>query len=95
VIADLPGVSKEDIRIDVDGNVLSVSAERKLEDEEEEEEADKFHRLERLYGRIHRVVRVPGTAYLDNVAATYSDGVRKIVVPKMQHRTAQWRIQIA
>jgi HSP20 family protein len=91
VIADLPGVNKEDINIDVDGNTLSVSAERKRE---EEEKTDKFHRVERSYGKIHREVRLPPTADLGNVAATYNDGVLKISVPKTQTRTAR-RIQVA
>jgi HSP20 family protein len=78
VIADLPGVNKEDINIDVDGNVLSVSAERK----QEEEKNEKFHRVERSYGKIHRVVRLPDTADLGSVAAAYNDGVLRIVVPK-------------
>jgi HSP20 family protein len=91
VIADLPGVCKEDISIDVDGNVLSVSAERKRE---EEEKTDKFHRLERSHGKIHRVVRLPHTADLSNVAAAYNDGVLRIAVPKTQDRTAR-RIQVA
>jgi HSP20 family protein len=91
VLADLPGVNKDDIHIDVDGNVLSVSAERKRE---EEETTDKFHRVERSCGKVHRSVRLPDTADLENVSASYNDGVLRITVPKTEPKSSR-RIAVA
>jgi HSP20 family protein len=94
VLADLPGVNKDDIHIDVDGNVLSVSAERRREEEEEEEKTDKFHRVERSYGKVQRTVRLPDTADLENVSASYNDGVLRITVAKTEPKNTR-RIAVA
>lgn len=79
VKAELPGMSKEDIKVTVKDNVLSLSGERKQEIETKEKT---FHRIERFYGSFCRNIQLPERVKADKVKATYKDGVLNIVLPK-------------
>ena len=76
---DLPGVKPEEIDIQLAGNLLTISGERK---EEEEEKGKTFHRIERRTGSFSRCVSLPCTVEEDEVAAEYHDGVLVITLPK-------------
>lgn len=76
---DLPGVAPKDIDISLNGNVLTVSGQRK---DEREEKGKTFHRVERSSGRFSRAFTLPCQVEEDEVAAVYRDGVLTITLPK-------------
>jgi HSP20 family protein len=78
---DLPGVKKEDISIDVDDNVLTISGERKVEEERKEEE---FYRVESFYGTFERSFTLPEDVDADKIEAEAKDGVLTVKIPKAQ-----------
>lgn len=81
---DLPGVSKEDVKLEVEeGRVLRVSAERK---EEAEEKGEKWHCKERASGGFFREFELPENAKVDEIKASMRDGVLVVIVPKDEHR---------
>ncbi len=79
VKADLPGVSKKDIKIDVEGNMLTISGERK---HEEKVEREHYYSFERSYGRFFRTFDLPSDLDTNKVKAHYEDGVLEIRIPK-------------
>jgi HSP20 family protein len=75
---DLPGLKKEDVKVEVTDGYLSISGERKAETEETN---DNVYRCERSYGSFYRAVPFPEGAKLDDVKATFADGVLEVSVP--------------
>ena len=75
---DLPGLTKEDVKVEVTDGHLAISGERKSE---QEEEKDNVYRCERSYGSFYRVVPLPEGAKLEDVKATFADGVLEVSVP--------------
>lgn len=80
--ADLPGVRKEDIQVELDGNYLTVSAERNTESGEKDNKGN-YVRRERSYGSYSRSFDVSGVQ-TDQITASYNDGVLKLRLPKKQ-----------
>ncbi len=78
--ADLPGFDKKDIKLDVNGDVLTVSAERHSEHEEKDKKG-KYVRCERSYGSYSRQFDLSGVK-ADEIKAKYEDGVLKLTMPK-------------
>ena len=78
VSAELPGLKKEDVKIQVDGGVLSISGEKT---EESEEKGRTFHRRERRHGAFHRSVTLPSGVDCDKADAEMHDGVLCIRFP--------------
>jgi len=81
VKAELPGMKKEDIDVSLDGNTLTISGERKEEQEKKEGEG---YRSERFFGRFQRSATLPATVQANKIEAAYKDGVLTIVVPKSE-----------
>ena len=81
VEVDLPGVKKEDISIDVKDNVLTISGERKVEEERKE---DEFYRVESFYGKFERSFSLPEDVDADKIEAEAKDGVLTVKIPKAQ-----------
>ncbi len=88
--ADLPGVSQEDVSIEFENNVLTVSGERKSE---HEEQRNGFYRLERAHGSFSRSLTLPDGVDPASVTATFDKGVLEINIPKPEQRKPQ-RISI-
>jgi HSP20 family protein len=81
--ADLPGLSQEDINLEFDGDVLTVSGERKSE---HEERTDGYYRLERATGSFSRSLTLPEGVDPDAVTATFDNGVLEVRIPKPEQR---------
>jgi HSP20 family protein len=75
---DLPGLRKEDVTVEVTDGHLVLSGERK---QEREEKKENVYRTEREYGRFFRAVPLPEGAKLEDVKATFADGVLEVSVP--------------
>jgi HSP20 family protein len=81
VKAELPGMKKEDLNVSLDGNTLSISGERKHEEEKREGES---YRSERYFGRFQRSVTLPAAVLANKIDASYKDGVLSIQLPKSE-----------
>lgn len=79
VKAELPEMKREDVKVTVENNVLSISGERK---QEKEEKNKKYHRIEREYGSFLRSFTLPISASGEKVTAEFKDGILKIHLPK-------------
>lgn len=81
VVAEIPGVSKEDISVTItDNNILTIKAEKRLE---KEDKGTHYHRVERSYGSMLRRIELP-YSYEKNteIKASYKEGVLTISLPK-------------
>lgn len=88
--ADLPGVSEDDINVELNDNVLTISGERKSE---REERKGGYYRVERSSGSFRRSVRLPDGVDADAIEATFDRGVLEVSVPKPEQRKPH-RVQI-
>ncbi len=79
--ADMPGVKKEDVKISMDEDVLTISAERSHEEEEKKKD---YHRIERSYGSMSRSFTVGDNISAEEVDAVYDNGVLHITLPKKE-----------
>lgn len=78
VRVDLPGLKKEDVKIEVTHDELTIEGERKLEKEEQKEG---LHRTERTYGRFFRRIEIPEYVKAENAVAAFKNGVLEIEMP--------------
>lgn len=79
--AELPDVKKEDIKLNVHDDVLTITGERKYE---KEEKGKKYHRIERAYGSFVRSFTLPEDADGTKVTAEYKDGMLNVRLPKSE-----------
>ncbi|MGC8867198.1 MAG: Hsp20/alpha crystallin family protein [Elusimicrobiales bacterium] len=80
--AEIPGVDKKDIRLEVNDNMLTISFEKKQEKDEKDKEGWRI--VERSYGRFQRTISIPQPVKSDEAKASYKDGVLKIILPKQK-----------
>src|SRR5262245_25813875 len=81
VKAELPGMERKDIALNLENNVLTLRGERRFEKETKD---DNYHRIERSYGGFRRAFSIPATVDEEKINAEYKDGVLKIVLPKKE-----------
>ena len=79
--ADLPGVVREDIEIQVDDNTLTLKGERRFSKDVQEES---YLRIERTYGSFHRCFTLPATIRQEEIRAVCRDGVLELTLPKAE-----------
>jgi HSP20 family protein len=79
VEAELPGLEKGDIKVNVEDGVLTLKGERKLSKETKEEN---YHRVERAYGAFTRSFTLPDTVDAEKISAKHKDGVLRVSLPK-------------
>ena len=89
--ADLPGLGEEDVNIEVEDRVLTISGERKAEHEVNK---DGYHRIERAFGAFSRSLTLPEGIDADAVQATFDRGVLEVRIPKPEERKPR-KISIA
>lgn len=89
--ADLPGMTEDDVKIELENNVLTISGERKTELEDKHEG---YYRLERSSGAFTRSLTLPEGVDAGAVAATFDNGVLEVRIPKPEE-TKPKRVQIA
>ena len=85
---DLPGMKKEDVKVEVADGQLVISGERKTD---KEEQKDNIYRCEREYGSFYRAVPLPAGVKIDDVKATFADGVLEVRVPMPAQADAKKR----
>lgn len=88
---DLPGVQKEDIKVEVKDNRVTISGERKTSEETKEED---YYRVESSYGKFERSFTLPGNVDAENVTASSKDGVLEVVLPKKERSTDATEIKV-
>lgn len=81
VTAEIPGIEKDDLEINVTGDTLSISGERKLD---EIPEGAQYHRRERGSGKFSRDIQMPYTVDAKNVKASFKNGVLEIELPRVE-----------
>lgn len=81
VTADLPGVNKEDIKIDLKDNTLTISGEKKFEEKTPKEN---YIRIERSYGNFVRSFSMPNNIDSGKIKATFKDGTLELNIPKKE-----------
>ena len=81
VVAELPGMKKEDIEVSLHNGTLSVSGERKSENTHDNTEV---YRSERFFGRFQRTISLPTAVAADNIKAQYKDGILTVTLPKTE-----------
>jgi HSP20 family protein len=91
--AELPGLRREDVRVDVEDRMLTISGERKLENQDQQ---DAYTRIERVYGQFSRSFNLPSTVDVDRISAQMEDGVLKVHMPKREEsKPRQIEVQVS
>ncbi len=90
--AELPGISQEDITVEVKEGTLMLKGEKKLE---RDVNPEYYHRVERPYGSFQRAFTLPNTVQQDKVRARFKDGILEITLPKAEGaRPKQIKVEV-
>jgi HSP20 family protein len=89
--ADLPGMTEDDVQIEVRENVLTVAGDRKAE---HEEKRNGYYRVERSFGHFSRSLQLPDGVDAGRIEAKFENGVLEVTIPKPEERKPR-RIEIA
>jgi HSP20 family protein len=88
ITVELPGMSKEDMEISVDDNVLTISGERKAH-HQNEGNGRRYHRIESRFGKFTRSLPLPNVIDADKINATFENGVLAISIPKLKEKAGR------
>lgn len=91
ITAELPGIEKEDIKISLHNDVLTISGERKREEKKENEN---YYHLEMCYGAFNRSITLPVEVDSEKVEASFKNGILKIQLPKSNPKDISRTIEI-
>jgi HSP20 family protein len=91
VCADLPGMSKDDVNVEVTDDAVILRGERKYEHEEDE---GGIHRSERRYGQFYRAIPLPEGAEGENAKAQFKDGVLQVMIPMAEQKSHRRQIPV-
>ena len=91
VRADLPGLTKDDVKVELTDDMLTLSGERK---EEKEEKHEGYYRSERSYGSFYRQIPLPEGAKTEDATATFRNGVLEITMPAPKVETSTRKLEI-
>ena len=83
VKAEIPGMNKSDIKVSVHDNILTLSGEKKKEEETKDKN---YYRVERSYGKFERSFRLPAEVKAEEIKAKYKDGVLSVSIPKAEEK---------
>ncbi len=86
--ADLPGMNKDDVKVDIADDAITIQGERRRE---HEEERGGWYRTERSYGSFHRTIPLPDGAMTEQAKATFKDGVLEITMPAPPEQVTRGR----
>ncbi|MEO6056805.1 MAG: Hsp20/alpha crystallin family protein [Gemmatimonadales bacterium] len=81
IVAEIPGVGPEDVKISLENNLLTIRGEKK---QQAEEKTERVHRYERSYGAFERTFSLPTTVDPDRIAAAYEQGILTVSIPKAE-----------
>lgn len=81
VDVDLPGVKKEDIKVDLNKGILTISGERKTKEEINQED---YYKIETYFGKFSRSFTLPDNADIENIEASSDNGVLEVIIPKLK-----------
>jgi HSP20 family protein len=81
LVAELPGVTAEDVKISLENNTLTLRGEKK---QMAEEKTERVHRYERTYGRFERVFTLPSTVDPERIEATFDNGILTVELPRSE-----------
>ena len=79
ITIELPGVTEKDVRVELVGDTLRISGEKRQENEEKDRN---YHRIERTYGSFERVLNLPEDADTEHIAATFKNGLMRVTIPR-------------
>ena len=91
VDVDLPGVKKEDIKVDLNKGVLTISGERKTKEEVKQED---YYKIETYFGKFSRSFTLPDNVDIENIEKKSDNGVLEIVIPKLKDDVSKKSIEI-
>ena len=81
IVAEVPGVTPEDVKISLENNVLTIRGEKK---QQAEERTERVHRYERSYGAFERTFVLPSSVDSERIEASYQNGILTVSVPKAE-----------
>lgn len=81
ITAEIPGVKPEDVKISVEGNMLTIAGTKQ---QVAEEKAERVYRYERTYGTFERSFTLPATVDVERIKASYDNGVLHLTLPKVE-----------